>query len=163
MYSSELGIIKYAFNPNAQEVVVCRPLWVQSQSNLQREFQDSQGYACRPSLQKKGGGCCSSTVQLFSYSGYWHVQSLWNYCHHPSLSLSLFLKENPCLQVVTTAPTWSSTTPSLLCIPINLFLWIYPIWVFISVELYVIWSSVNNFLKIYFRDMISHIFVIPSW
>lgn len=55
MYSSELGIIKYAFNPNAQEVVVCRPLWVQSQSNLQREFQDSQGYACRPSLQKKRG------------------------------------------------------------------------------------------------------------
>ena len=43
----------YTFDPSTQEEEADRSLWIQGQTGLQSEFQDSQGCVVRPVSKKK--------------------------------------------------------------------------------------------------------------
>jgi hypothetical protein len=49
----ELTTNLYSSNPSTQEAEAGGSLWVQGQSGLQNEFQDSQGYIVRPGYKTK--------------------------------------------------------------------------------------------------------------
>ena len=46
------GVVAHAFNPSTGEAEAGR-FWVRGQPGLKSEFQDSQGYAAKPCLEKR--------------------------------------------------------------------------------------------------------------
>jgi hypothetical protein len=46
-------VVGHAFNPSTREAEAGGSLWVKTQSGLQSEFQDSQGYTEKPCLRRK--------------------------------------------------------------------------------------------------------------
>jgi hypothetical protein len=48
-------MVAQTFNPRSQEAEASQPLWVWVQHGLQSEFQGSQDYIVKSSLEKRGG------------------------------------------------------------------------------------------------------------